>query len=162
MIIKECPICSAKVIRKKVKETYTYKGKSITVNNLPIFHCTGCGEEFINEERVGPINKKLDALYREVEGLLQPQEIVEIRKKFGYSQEEFAEIVGGGPKAFAKYEKGTVTQSRSMDNLLRILRDSSDAMAILTNQKAICACEAKSAYQVKKDKSSSCSKTSRS
>ena len=162
MIIKICPICEAKVIRKKITDTYTYKGKSITIKNIPIYHCTGCGEDFCDEEREGNVNKKLDALYREAEGLLQPQEIVEIRKKFGYSQEEFAEIVGGGPKAFAKYEKGTVTQSRSMDNLLRILRDSTDAMTILTNQKALCACEAKSVYQVKRDKSSSCSKTSRS
>ncbi len=154
MIIKTCPICEAKVIRKKITDTYTYKGKSITINNIPIYHCTGCGEDFCDEEREGTVNKKLDALYREAEGLLQPQEIVKIRKKFGYSQEEFAELVGGGPKAFAKYEKGTVTQSRSMDNLLRILRDSTDAMTILTSQKALRACDTRKAYGANKDKGS--------
>lgn len=117
-----CPICGSKVEKTTTEETYEYKGMQLRVKDLPIFCCSGCGEEFINEEEIGPINKKLDLLYREAENLLTPEEIVKIRKNYLYTQEDFARIVGGGVKAFAKYENGAIVQSRPMDNLLRILK----------------------------------------
>ncbi len=51
------------------------------------------------------------------------KEIKAIRKSFGLTQDEFSELLGGGAKAFARYENGTVLQSKPMDNLLRGLRE---------------------------------------
>ena len=42
-------------------------------------------------------------------------------KRFGLTQREVGAILGGGPNAFQKYEQDTVTVSKPMSNLLRVL-----------------------------------------
>ena len=51
---------------------------------------------------------------------------------FGYTQEEFGNILGGGKKAFARYENGTITQSRAMDNQLKMLRSNLESISRFT------------------------------
>ena len=65
--------------------------------------------------------KFLKDFQRTVDGLLTGEDIKNVRKKLNLTQEEMAEILGGGLKSFARYESGKVCQSRGMDNLLRIL-----------------------------------------
>ena len=52
---------------------------------------------------------------------ITPDEIRAIRKNLGLSQVEAGELIGGGPRAFTKYEAGTVTPVASTVKLLRIL-----------------------------------------
>ena len=42
-----------------------------------------------------------------------------------------ATVLGGGLKGFVRYENGQVVQSRSMDNLLRILDRFPESLAVL-------------------------------
>ena len=58
-----------------------------------------------------------------VEGLPLPTEIRSIRKKFQLTQEQAGTILGGGARAFQKYESGEVLPSRTMANLLLILQE---------------------------------------
>jgi HTH-type transcriptional regulator/antitoxin MqsA len=53
---------------------------------------------------------------------------------FGYTQEEFGNILGGGKKAFARYENGTITQSRAMDNQLKMLRSNPKILAVIVKK----------------------------
>jgi len=57
----------------------------------------------------------------QVDDVLSPAEVVEIRKRLGISQRRAGEVLGGGPRAFQKYEKGTAAVSAPMSNLLRLL-----------------------------------------
>jgi transcriptional regulator with XRE-family HTH domain len=50
-----------------------------------------------------------------------PQEIRRIREKIGLSQVEAGELLGGGPRAFTKYESGTIKPTTATANLLRLL-----------------------------------------
>jgi len=121
-ISENCPICGeGKLIKKVVEETFTYKGKSITIPDYVIYECNLCGEAIVDKKTLKSAGKKLTAFKKEIEGLLTPEEIKRIRKKFNFSQELMGEILGGGKKAFARYETGHLCQSRAMDNLLRIL-----------------------------------------
>ena len=52
---------------------------------------------------------------------MSPQEIRAIREMLGLTQAEAGEIIGGGPRAFTKYEAGTVQPNASAVNLLRLL-----------------------------------------
>lgn len=52
---------------------------------------------------------------------LAPAEIRRIREKIGLSQVEAGELLGGGPRAFTKYEAGTIKPAASVLNLLRLL-----------------------------------------
>ena len=66
------------------------------------------------------------------EPLITPDEIRAIRQRLGLSQAEAGELIGGGPRAFTKYEAGTVSPTTSAANLLRLL-DANPA-AIVTLQ----------------------------
>ena len=63
--------------------------------------------------------------------LLVSEEIARIRQKLHLSQTAAGTILGGGKRAFQKYESGTILPSRSISNLLRILDADPDALDIL-------------------------------
>lgn len=48
-------------------------------------------------------------------------EIRAIRKKLKLTQVQAGTILGGGKKAFQKYESGEILPSRAISNLLRVL-----------------------------------------
>lgn len=131
---KKCQACGSNDIRKEIRtETFSYKGKDIPIENYAIIHCNSCGEEFADaESRERSIPVLRDA-QRLIDGFLTSQEIKQIRKQFNLTQIEFGELLGGGEKAFARYETGKVLQSRPMDNLLRLLRTHPEAIETLKN-----------------------------
>lgn len=66
-------------------------------------------------------DKALNQLKAESEHLLKPMEIRAIRKKLKLTQVQAGTILGGGKKAFQKYESGEILPSRAISNLLRVL-----------------------------------------
>src|SRR5690349_2677043 len=52
---------------------------------------------------------------------LTPQRIRMMREKLGLSQVRAGEVIGGGPRAFAKYEAGKAVPTAAIANLLRVL-----------------------------------------
>ena len=62
---------------------------------------------------------------------ITPDEIREIRRGLGLSQVEAGELLGGGTRAFTKYEAGTVKPRASVVRLLRVLEANPDALASL-------------------------------
>lgn len=52
---------------------------------------------------------------------MSPFDIRAIREKLGLTQTEAGEIIGGGPRAFTKYEAGSVKPATAVINLLRLL-----------------------------------------
>ena len=115
-----------------VEETFTYKGRSITISDYLIYKCGECGEEMVEDKYSSKKSGKiLGDFYREVDGLLTGSQIKRIRQKLEFTQEQMAQVFGGGLKAFARYESGKVCQSRAMDNLLRILDANPDGVKVL-------------------------------
>jgi len=127
-----CPICDAGGLKREViEETFTYKEKSIKVPDYVVYRCAECGEGIVDKDTLKKTWKVLGDFYREVDGLLTGPQIKRIRKKLEFTQEQMAEVLGGGLKAFARYESGRVCQSRAMDNLLRILDAKPDDVKVL-------------------------------
>ena len=62
---------------------------------------------------------------------IAPDEIRAIRKRLDLSQVEAGEVIGGGPRAFTKYEAGTTKPAASLVNLLRLLDANPSAIASL-------------------------------
>ncbi|MEW6571520.1 MAG: type II toxin-antitoxin system MqsA family antitoxin [Nitrospirota bacterium] len=122
MKAQKCPICGIGTLRKEVgTETFEYKGLTTTVPNYITYKCDECGEAIVDKVTLKESGKILKDFQRKVDGLLTSEEIKRIRKKLNLTQEEMAEILGGGLKSFARYETSQVCQSKGMDNLLRIL-----------------------------------------
>ena len=63
----------------------------------------------------------LAELKAESQGVLKPAEVRAIRLRLKLSQRKASELLGGGTRAFQKYESGEVLVSRSMTQLLRLL-----------------------------------------
>ena len=65
---------------------------------------------------------------------LEPDEIRAIREGLGLSQVEAGELLGGGPRAFTKYEAGVIRPRASVVRLLRVLEANPDALPSLTGR----------------------------
>ena len=114
-----CPETGRPMIRDTRPMTINYKGKSATIQ-MPGWYCDESGESV----HTGEDMKVSDAALRELKNgvdLLNAQEVKRIRTKIGLTQREAGAIFGGGPNAFQKYEQGTVTVSKPMSNLLRLV-----------------------------------------
>lgn len=66
---------------------------------------------------------------------LTPADIRRIREKLRLSQVEAGEILGGGPRAFTKYENGTIKPAAAVNNILRLLDASPTALATLAGKR---------------------------
>ena len=85
--------------------------------------CTVCGASIITNDLKKDYRRKLNLAKKQHDGLLSGEEIKCIRKKYNLTQPQASEIFGGGPVAFAKYERDDILHSIAMDKLLRVARD---------------------------------------
>ena len=67
---------------------------------------------------------------------MMPSEIRSIRQGLGLTQVEAGELLGGGSRAFTKYESGTVKPAASVINLLRLLQADPPMIKRLVGRKA--------------------------
>ena len=115
-----CPETGLPMERGQRPLVLTYKGQSITVE-MPGWYCDGSPEGLHIDEDMKVSDRALNLLKARVENLLEPSEIKRIRKKLGLTQVDAGETLGGGPRAFQKYESGDSLPSRAICNLLRLL-----------------------------------------
>ena len=67
---------------------------------------------------------------------ISPEEVRAIRESLGLSQVEAGELLGGGPRAFTKYEAGTVKPAAAVVKLLRLLEADPSALVTLGGSKS--------------------------
>ncbi len=101
-------------------QTYAYKDHSFEIEQ-PGEWCDACGEGVLSGADLKATNKQIREFQTRVDGLLTSQEIRRIRKKLKLSQKQAAQLFGGGPNAFSRYERGETTPLRATSNLLRLL-----------------------------------------
>ena len=65
-----------------------------------------------------------------------PEEIRKIRQFLGLSQAEAGDQLGGGPSAFAKYEKGSVKPSAALVKMLRFLRKRPEELPAMSGRES--------------------------
>lgn len=67
---------------------------------------------------------------------LSLERIKTIRQRLGLSQVQAGELLGGGPRAFSKYESGLISPSASIATLLRLLEAAPENLITLTGSRA--------------------------
>ncbi|MHB1014302.1 MAG: type II toxin-antitoxin system MqsA family antitoxin [Desulfurivibrionaceae bacterium] len=110
--------------------TLTYKEKSITFD-MPGWYCDQSEESIHTGEDMKVSDRMLNLLKARSEGLLEPEEIRRIRKKLHLSQEAAGLLIGGGPRAFQKYESGSLLPSRAVSSALVLLDHDPEALSVL-------------------------------
>lgn len=118
-----CPNCEKETNLALIhtKESIIVRGESIAVE-AEYFRCKACGGEF---ENTRSNVDSLDAAYREyrrLHGMLQPEEIRELRKSYGLTQGELSKLLGWGGATLSRYENGAL-QDDAHEKTLRLVRD---------------------------------------
>ncbi|GAB7026871.1 type II toxin-antitoxin system MqsA family antitoxin [Geotalea toluenoxydans] len=125
-----CPETGAPMYRGVRPMTLTYKGESLTFD-MPGWYCDQSEESIHTGEDMKISDRKLNLLKARSEKLLEPDEIRRVRKKLHLSQEEAGLLIGGGPRAFQKYESGDLLPSRAISSALVLLDHDPAALSVL-------------------------------
>jgi len=113
--------------------TLTYKGESITFD-MPGWYGNRPEEGVFDPEDMKISDRMLNRLKALSEGLLEPADIRRIRKKLRLTQEQAGQIIGGGPRAFQKYETGDLLPSRAISSALSLLDHDPAGLEILKSR----------------------------
>src|SRR5271154_4535958 len=99
----KCHACNKGTLIQKIKkQLFTYKGKSIQLDQ-PGMWCDSCEEGILSGEDIAKTEKAFDEFKSKIDGLLNPDEIRHIRKNIlKISQEEAGRLFGGGKNGFSR------------------------------------------------------------
>jgi HTH-type transcriptional regulator/antitoxin MqsA len=125
-----CPETGAPMYRGVRPMTLTYKGESLTFD-MPGWYCDHSEESIHTGEDMKVSDRMLNLLKARCEGLLEPEQIRRIRKKLHLTQEAAGILIGGGPRAFQKYESGDLLPSRAISSALLLLDHDPEALSLL-------------------------------
>lgn len=134
---KRCFNCGAEQMEGR-RGTYRFEppanipGGTFIVQNATWMECDNCGEQMIP----AALNRRLEDLSIQRQGLLPPTQIKAIREKLGLSQAEMAERLGVGEKTYTRWESGRSIQNKSSDNLIRLMDRSPEQFAVIEAQRS--------------------------
>jgi HTH-type transcriptional regulator/antitoxin MqsA len=110
--------------------TLTYKGENITVD-MPGWYGEQPDEGVHTGDDMKVSDRALNRLKARTEGLFEPEDIRRIRRIPGLTQATAGELIGGGPRAFQKYESGDYLPSRAISSALTLLDHDPKSLDIL-------------------------------
>lgn len=118
-----CPSCEACELTCSIQHIeFEYgSGDSAVLLNaeVPIYYCAICDIHILDYKAEEIKHNTLCAHF----GVLNPSDIVQLRKSYGMSRAEFARILGVGEASLNRWEKGINIQNYANDRYLRLLQD---------------------------------------
>jgi putative zinc finger/helix-turn-helix YgiT family protein len=117
-----CPACAEdRTIRREQRAIdFAVRGETITLE-LPVRVCTVCETTEIDESVGDPVSLAY-ATYRELHGLLSPDQVKVIRQRYQLSQRSFATLLGMSEATINRYETGGL-QDTAHDTAIRACED---------------------------------------
>ena len=113
------PETGEKLTRGVRRTTVRYGGLSRSIDVPGWYPARKDGDGVLEGADMNRISEALREM--KAEASLKPAEVRAIRLRLKLSQRKAGEILGGGPRAFQKYESGEVLVSKPMAQLLRLL-----------------------------------------
>lgn len=131
-----CPSCdsSTELVVVTRTEEFEVKGEKLNVE-ISLFHCNECGNEFSNKTLPDPYVAAYFE-YRKLKSMVQPNEIVDFRKKYNLSQKELSDILGFGGATLSRYENGSI-QDQVHDNVLRLAMETNNFLQLIQKNRQI-------------------------
>lgn len=130
-----CPLCEEGHTTLHYAQTEVEYADQKGMIETQLRRCDVCESELVGDVE-GRANKRAMIAFRKTfDGLLTGAEIRAIREKYRLTQTQAAQLFGGGPVAFSKYENDDVAHADAMDNLLRLVRRSEEAFWELVEEK---------------------------
>ena len=99
----KCPNCAAaKLVRDTRDVPYTYKGETTVLPQVTGDFCPACDEYVLDAAQSRRTMELMLAFNKQVNAsIVDPEFIMNVRKKLDLDQREAAEIFGGGINAFS-------------------------------------------------------------
>ncbi len=118
----KCPRCGGQYETRVEPREVDFGGSRKATVQAEFYRCARCGDTFFTMEQADAVRLRASKEIRRREGLLMPEEIAHIRRRFGLSQDLFQKLIGKGKKTVVRWEAGSVFQSRLADKFLRVIR----------------------------------------
>lgn len=130
---RSCPACGGNADRAVRARVIRYRGLATTIQQ-PAWWCRECGEGALDSKDAAIADRTFAELRASAEGVLGPSRIAAVRKCLGLSQRKAGEVLGGGARAFQRYEAGAVVISKPMSNLLTMLEQDPALLELITHK----------------------------
>jgi putative zinc finger/helix-turn-helix YgiT family protein len=117
-----CPNCEkiSELEHIITTEELNVRGEMIKVE-VEYYKCKECGEEFEDPGSKDDPLEKAYLEYRRRHGMIQPEEIREMRKLYGLTQQELSKLIGWGGATLSRYENGAL-QDHAHDRILQLVK----------------------------------------
>lgn len=137
MTERTCPACGEGALQARTQaESVEYHGKTSEIA-LHYALCDHCGAELTGAEDSRHNKRAMNAFKKSVDGLLSGDEIRAFRNRLRLNQKLAAQLLGGGPVAFSRYESDDIVHSAAMDSALRLCIASPSNLLTLAELKDI-------------------------
>ena len=136
MTTAHCAICGSDELTER-HGTYVFEWPeghaeaSSAFDDATWQECARCGEQILPPALIA----RIEAERYRLEGLLSPMEVREARTRIGFTQLEMARLLGVGDKTYTRWELGLSTQTKSMDNLVRLADQHPDVLLEIEAQR---------------------------
>lgn len=117
-----CPFCDGGTVAKtQAPYRVEFRGKEYLVPDADVMACDHCGEVLFAPGQSDAFQRRAADIAREDMGLVTGAQIAAFRKRNGLTQAALERALGAPPKSVARWEIGSVLQSRTVDTFLRLL-----------------------------------------
>jgi putative zinc finger/helix-turn-helix YgiT family protein len=129
---KRCGKCGEEAMRLAAVPyctTIEHDGRAyqVEIPSLTVPRCGNCQAISIDDEA----DQQISAAFRREARLLAPDEIRQGREKLGFTQKQFANLLGVGEATISRWETGAQIQQRALDRFLRVCLASPPAVQLL-------------------------------
>lgn len=120
-VVEKCPACEEGRLRRKAYERLVeHRGVSGHIQQFKRT-CDHCGIDLFDEQTARENKRAWVSFQKQVDGVPIGEQIRAMRKLIGLTSEQAGELLGGGPKAFSKYENDELVPSGAMRTMLNYL-----------------------------------------
>jgi len=129
-----CPNCEKVTICEEHnnKEIYQIKGEDVSVD-VKFFTCGECNEEFEKVEDGEDYLEVAYRKYRQMNEMMQPEDIVSFRKAYNLTQKELSGLLGWGGATLSRYENGAL-QDSTHDRMLKLITKPENLLDLVKTQ----------------------------
>jgi len=126
-----CPHCEKETNLELIRseEEIKVRGELIKVK-AEYYKCNSCGNEFDDPRSQDDPLDKAYREYRRRHGMMQPEEIRGLRKRYGLTQSEMRSLLGWGGATLSRYENGAL-QDETHEKSLRLAADPRNLLRLI-------------------------------
>lgn len=135
-----CPLCDSQNIAVKhdLSTTYKYLKKSHTLEGQEHTVCADCGCCFFAEGQIERNNQLFYVFESQICGEnIPPRKIVELRQKYGLTQEAAKRVFNATGNSFSKWERGESAPASVVSNVLTIALEDPNYMQIMADRAGV-------------------------